>query len=329
MLFDATRKLQVLGLMVSVPVLVQAATLHLSGDTASVVFNEHGADATPMNMVAQNGKLNLSGTMVADDVLSGDVSLQDVGRQLSELMHSPSASCSSTGFLGLSSTEPLAPGLYVVGNNASTNLFRRFDVSTDLWSDAGGSVFWERRRHSVIVLDGYVYIIAGLSLGVPVPYGVGSQIHFKSASAEVIPARYQVERVPLAGGGLEQVAAPPADMNPAAHSSAVLNGALYVLSSGRNLFMYNVLTDAWMKDPNLMNYRNTISGRDYGYGRLADGAISAALVAHGGYLYALGGPHWGNGQHSPAGNINVISGDQHTSTRYCCLCHCAHAHPLL
>jgi alpha-tubulin suppressor-like RCC1 family protein len=81
-----------LGLLVSAPVLVQAATLHLSGDTARVVFNAHAVDAMPIEMVAHNGQLNLSGVMVANDVVGGEASLREVGRKLSEL--SDTQSCS-------------------------------------------------------------------------------------------------------------------------------------------------------------------------------------------------------------------------------------------
>ena len=51
--------------------LVLGAQLEITGDPSSIVFNVDGT--RPVEMVAQNGVLNLSGIMVANDCISRNV----------------------------------------------------------------------------------------------------------------------------------------------------------------------------------------------------------------------------------------------------------------
>ena len=59
-----------LSCLASVPILLLGAKLNIAGETAKVVFNAYGANAVPMEMVAQNGQLNLSGVLVANDMVT-------------------------------------------------------------------------------------------------------------------------------------------------------------------------------------------------------------------------------------------------------------------
>ena len=57
--------------------LILTSKLHISGDTASIVFNEYGplaqsGEVRPIEMVAENGHLNLSHVMIAADVMTSD-----------------------------------------------------------------------------------------------------------------------------------------------------------------------------------------------------------------------------------------------------------------
>ena len=72
-----------LGLEVCVAFQVLASTLRITGETANVIFNEYGDNPMPMEMVARNGHLNLSGIMMANDlVTAGGASLEGIGRRL-------------------------------------------------------------------------------------------------------------------------------------------------------------------------------------------------------------------------------------------------------
>ena len=52
-----------------VNVLVLGARLEITGEQASIVFNAHGENR-PLTMDAQNGELNVSGVLAADDVVT-------------------------------------------------------------------------------------------------------------------------------------------------------------------------------------------------------------------------------------------------------------------
>ena len=62
------------------PVLTLGATLHVTGETARIIFNEVepwaeggvDGDASPMEMMARDGHLHLSGVLVVDDVVTMD-----------------------------------------------------------------------------------------------------------------------------------------------------------------------------------------------------------------------------------------------------------------
>ena len=72
-----------LGLEVCAALQVLASMLRITGETANVIFNEYGDNPMPMEMVARNGHLNLSGIMMANDlVTAGGASLEGIGRRL-------------------------------------------------------------------------------------------------------------------------------------------------------------------------------------------------------------------------------------------------------
>ena len=66
---NATKQ-EMLSCLASVPILVLGGKLDLAGETAKVVFNAYGANAVPMEMMAHNGQLNLSGVLVANDMVT-------------------------------------------------------------------------------------------------------------------------------------------------------------------------------------------------------------------------------------------------------------------
>jgi len=59
-----------LSCLASIPILLLGAKLDIAGETSKVVFNAYGANVVPMEMVARNGQLNLSGVLLANDVVT-------------------------------------------------------------------------------------------------------------------------------------------------------------------------------------------------------------------------------------------------------------------
>ena len=95
-----------LGWLAVVPILMLGANLDIAGETSRVVFNAYGQNANPMEMVAQNGQLNLSGVMVAKDVvtMSGTSfnAMMDVVSNLSATVSGLSAELQALrGFVGM------------------------------------------------------------------------------------------------------------------------------------------------------------------------------------------------------------------------------------
>jgi len=215
------------------------------------------------------------------------------------------ASSCSDQISDVGTTHALPEGMLLVGTN-----FSRYNVSEDAWSDGMASMFWQRQRFSARVLDGYVYIIGGLASDwashvlahsayhTPDPVRVGVD----AFSTDGRPL-YQMERIPLAGGPREEFARLPDGWNPAAHASVVADGLLYVLSNPSydttSLFVYNGTADVWTLDPHPM-----VRTYVHGYLKSAVNALSAALVAHGGYLYSIGGCFYGTGGHI-AGQLDL------------------------
>jgi hypothetical protein len=88
-------------------------------------------------MVAQNGQLNLSGIMVADDVVGGDASLREIGRRVSEL--SDMQSCSAAQATVASQQATIAALASSCTSSASESSCSPPAASHNLWNFESGT----------------------------------------------------------------------------------------------------------------------------------------------------------------------------------------------
>jgi hypothetical protein len=234
--------MMMLTLLAPLPILVIGAKLHISGETSSVVFNQYGPETTtPIEMVAQNGQLNLSGVFVAHDVVTSDgVSVNALARQLSE-------PASLSGVLQLLRQQndmiqqlqatvnglfehgalqavglhgpPVTPRIYLVGGSVLSqpvSSTTSWDPVSDRFSETSiPPTTWYRSGAVSVICNGSLWVIGG-----------SGGFHTWTASDRSDPLR-SVLRYPLAGGTWQEVAPLPFSLT--SHGAHCLNNAVHVL----------------------------------------------------------------------------------------------------
>jgi N-acetylneuraminic acid mutarotase len=255
--------------------LAQHRGLHLTGDTAKIMFNGV-ADGNPeMEMTAHAGLLNVSGVMQASDVIGASgVSLEDIRRRLDAIDGgSGGASAAATGngnslaaisakldeqtaILNRLTTalvphgiansglggNPLPPGIHFTGGTIGglkTGLVTTWDPDEDTYEEHLPPSPWFTHQHASAVCNGSIYLVGG-----------NGGFHTWPTGDQNQGLRY-VNKYPIAGGEWEAIANLPTVMQ---HFNAhCVNNHLWVFymqgDVNTRILRYNPTQNSWEAKP--------------------------------------------------------------------------------